>query len=186
MVVAAQMQPIQMNTLRSASLGSSVSRHCHGSFPIHCCESWNRFLLFLLFTLEKSRSYAALRIVYLRFSYATVAAVLLKPLLLHQAIRQARSGFDLRQVQPIRRAGYLRDRKMRRRQCRIQRTPIFRFPSDRTCPITPQDIYREAFNHAFAAHAVESRQEEAAHRIAWAAVKRSYVKVGDNWLARRP
>jgi cation transport regulator len=53
-------------------------------------------------------------------------------------------------------------------------------------PDHAQDIYREPFNHAFAAHAVESRQEEAAHRIAWAAVKRSYVKVGDNWLAGRP
>jgi len=48
------------------------------------------------------------------------------------------------------------------------------------------DIYREAFNHAFAAHAGESRQEEAAHRIAWAAVKRSYVKVGNSWIARHP
>lgn len=30
----------------------------------------------------------------------------------------------------------------------------------------------EAFNHAFAAHSGNPRQEEAAHRIAWAAVKR--------------
>ena len=28
-------------------------------------------------------------------------------------------------------------------------------------------------------NAGEARQEEAAHRIAWAAVKRSYVKVGN-------
>jgi cation transport regulator len=49
-----------------------------------------------------------------------------------------------------------------------------------------QDIYREAFNHAYAAHAGEGRQEEAAHRIAWAAVKRSYVKVGERWVARGP
>jgi hypothetical protein len=27
-------------------------------------------------------------------------------------------------------------------------------------------------------------QEEAARRIAWAAVKRSYVKIGDRWVAR--
>jgi cation transport regulator len=47
------------------------------------------------------------------------------------------------------------------------------------------DIYREAFNHAFAAHALSSRREEAAHRIAWAAVKRSYVKAGDVWVSRR-
>ena len=47
------------------------------------------------------------------------------------------------------------------------------------------DVYREAFNHAYGAHAGESRQEEAAHRIAWAAVKRSYVKAGDNWVPRK-
>ncbi len=49
-----------------------------------------------------------------------------------------------------------------------------------------QDIYREAFNHAYAAHAGDPRQEEAAHRIAWAAVKRSVVKVDGGWMARRP
>ena len=53
-------------------------------------------------------------------------------------------------------------------------------------PEHAQDIYREAFNHAYAAHAGETRQEEAAHRIAWAAVKRSFVKVGDSWMARHP
>ena len=53
-------------------------------------------------------------------------------------------------------------------------------------PEHAQHIYREAFNHAYAAHAGEGRQEEAAHRIAWAAVKRSYVKVGERWVARGP
>lgn len=52
-------------------------------------------------------------------------------------------------------------------------------------PPHAQDIYREAFNHAFAAHAGDPRQEEAAHRIAWAAVKRSYMKVGETWQLRR-
>jgi cation transport regulator len=51
-------------------------------------------------------------------------------------------------------------------------------------PDHAQSIYREAFNHAFAAHAGDPRQEEAAHRIAWAAVKRSYVKAGDTWVPR--
>ncbi len=57
-------------------------------------------------------------------------------------------------------------------------------PIQRHLPPHAQDIYREAFNHAFAAHAGDPRQEEAAHRIAWAAVKRSYVKVGDSWVRR--
>jgi cation transport regulator len=39
-------------------------------------------------------------------------------------------------------------------------------------PPHAQDIYRAAFNHAFAAHAGDVRQEEIAHRTAWAAVKR--------------
>jgi cation transport regulator len=47
-----------------------------------------------------------------------------------------------------------------------------------------QDIYREAFNHAYDAHAGDVRQEEAAHRIAWAAVKRSYIKIGDDWISK--
>ena len=45
-----------------------------------------------------------------------------------------------------------------------------------------QSIFREAFNHAFSAHAGDPRQEEAAHRIAWAAVKRSYLKVDGKWV----
>jgi cation transport regulator len=51
-------------------------------------------------------------------------------------------------------------------------------------PAHAQDIYRAAFNHAFAAHAGDPRQEEASHRIAWAAVKRSYVKRGNDWVTR--
>lgn len=51
-------------------------------------------------------------------------------------------------------------------------------------PEHAQDIYREAFNHAYGAHSGDPRQEEAAHRIAWAAVKRSYAKEGDLWVAR--
>jgi len=50
-------------------------------------------------------------------------------------------------------------------------------------PQHAQDIYREAFNHAFEAHTGDPRQEEASHRIAWAAVKRSYVKIGGTWAA---
>jgi cation transport regulator len=54
----------------------------------------------------------------------------------------------------------------------------------RHLPDHAQDIYRAAFNHAFAAHDGDPRQEEAAHRIAWAAVKRAFVKVEDEWVAR--
>ena len=52
-------------------------------------------------------------------------------------------------------------------------------------PAHAQDIYREAFNHSFDSHAGDARQEEIAHRTAWAAVKRSYVKVGEMWEPSR-
>jgi len=58
-------------------------------------------------------------------------------------------------------------------------------PVRHVLPEHAQSIYREAFNHAFAAHGGEARQEERSHRIAWAAVKRSYEKVGDRWEERR-
>ena len=51
-------------------------------------------------------------------------------------------------------------------------------------PEHAQGIYREAFNHAYAAHSGESGQEKRSHMIAWAAVKRSYVKEGDTWVPR--
>jgi cation transport regulator len=51
-------------------------------------------------------------------------------------------------------------------------------------PPHAQAIYREAFNHAYDAHKNDPRQEEASHRIAWAAVKRLYVKSGDAWIPR--
>lgn len=51
-------------------------------------------------------------------------------------------------------------------------------------PEGAQDIYRAAFNSAFESYSDDPRQEEIAHRIAWAAVKRSYVKRGEVWIRR--
>jgi len=51
-------------------------------------------------------------------------------------------------------------------------------------PDHAQDIYREAFNHAWEEYANDARHEEIAHRVAWAAVKRDYEKVGDEWVPR--
>lgn len=52
-------------------------------------------------------------------------------------------------------------------------------------PAHAQDIYREAFNHAYAAHAGEIDREKRSHMIAWAAVKRSYEKADDAWVPRQ-
>jgi cation transport regulator len=43
------------------------------------------------------------------------------------------------------------------------------------------DIYREAFNHAWQRYRGD---EPTAHRIAWSAVKRLYVKRGGSWVLR--
>ena len=51
-------------------------------------------------------------------------------------------------------------------------------------PPHAQDIYRSAFNHAFEAHVADPRREEAAHRIAWAAVKRAYFKDDGIWVKK--
>jgi cation transport regulator len=48
-------------------------------------------------------------------------------------------------------------------------------------PAHAQDIYREAFNHAWQQY---GGNEATAHRVAWAAVKRLYVKKGGYWIAR--
>jgi cation transport regulator len=57
-------------------------------------------------------------------------------------------------------------------------------------PHHAQDIYREAFNSAFAEYADpaerrgDASQEEVAHKVAWAAVKKKYEKVGEEWKAK--
>lgn len=61
----------------------------------------------------------------------------------------------------------------------------------RVLPAHAQDIYREAFNHAWQEYAnPEERrdnasQEETAHKVAWAAVKRKYEKTEDRWTAKK-
>ena len=50
-------------------------------------------------------------------------------------------------------------------------------------PPHAQDIFRAAFNSAYDDYRGDPRQEEIAFRIAWAAVKRSYHKVGERWLS---
>ncbi len=48
-------------------------------------------------------------------------------------------------------------------------------------PSHAQDIFREAFNHAFAQHPGD---EATVFRIAWGAVKRRYEKVGSEWVPK--
>jgi cation transport regulator len=52
-------------------------------------------------------------------------------------------------------------------------------------PIHAQEIYRAAFNNAWEEYADRGRvREQIAHRVAWAAVKRLYVKQRDEWIPR--
>lgn len=52
-------------------------------------------------------------------------------------------------------------------------------------PHHAQEIFRAAFNNAWVEYGSKGEDpEEAANRVAWAAVKRKYVKNGDVWVAR--
>jgi cation transport regulator len=51
-------------------------------------------------------------------------------------------------------------------------------------PKHAQDIYRAAFNNAFDSYRRSTRREQIAHRVAWAAVKKVYVKRGGVWAER--
>ncbi|WP_315766865.1 MULTISPECIES: ChaB family protein [unclassified Bradyrhizobium] len=53
-------------------------------------------------------------------------------------------------------------------------------------PVHAQEIYRAAFNNAWTQYAARGQlqRERIAHRVAWAAVKHKYEKVGDAWLSR--
>ncbi|SJZ71723.1 cation transport regulator [Enhydrobacter aerosaccus] len=46
-------------------------------------------------------------------------------------------------------------------------------------PLAAQEIYREAFNHAWLTYAYRSNREQICHRVAWAAVKRAFHKEED-------
>jgi cation transport regulator len=50
-------------------------------------------------------------------------------------------------------------------------------------PEHAQDIFRKAFNNAWRTYSTREprRREEIAHRVAWAAVKKRYRKVGQDW-----
>lgn len=50
-------------------------------------------------------------------------------------------------------------------------------------PLHAQEIYRAAFNSAFAEYS-GPEQESTAHRVAWAAVKKRYRKDGERWVPR--
>jgi cation transport regulator len=60
-------------------------------------------------------------------------------------------------------------------------------PSLRHLPPHAQQIFRAAFNSAWESYADRGpqRQEETAFRVAWAAVKRRYRKIGNNWIERQ-
>lgn len=58
-------------------------------------------------------------------------------------------------------------------------------------PEHAQDIYREAYNHAWKQYddPKERRgnesQEEVSHKVAWSAVKQKYKKQGDKWVTSK-
>jgi cation transport regulator len=53
-------------------------------------------------------------------------------------------------------------------------------------PAHAQEIFRAAFNNAWATYTMSSSHEREGlcHRIAWSAVKKKYRKLGDSWVSR--
>jgi cation transport regulator len=57
-------------------------------------------------------------------------------------------------------------------------------------PVHAQDIYRSAFNNAWKEYNLASKrrsnasQEEVSFRVAWAAVKSKYEKIGGRWTPK--
>jgi cation transport regulator len=53
-------------------------------------------------------------------------------------------------------------------------------------PWHAQEIFRAAFNAAWQSYANRGpeAQEEIAHRVAWAAVKKRYRKLGERWVEK--
>lgn len=49
-------------------------------------------------------------------------------------------------------------------------------------PERGRTIYREAFNGAWRQYTRNPRREEISHRVAWAAVKKQFRKIGAEWL----
>lgn len=53
-------------------------------------------------------------------------------------------------------------------------------------PAPAQLVYRRTYNNAWTTYRNEPRREEICHRVAWAAVKRSYRKADHDWVAIAP
>lgn len=51
-------------------------------------------------------------------------------------------------------------------------------------PHHAQEIYLAAFNNAWEEYAAREDREIVAHKVAWAAVKRTYRKEGDTWVRK--
>jgi cation transport regulator len=59
-------------------------------------------------------------------------------------------------------------------------------PAMHRLPQHAQEIFRSAFNDAWQSYANQGseKQEEIAHRVAWAAVKKRYRKIGAFWIKK--
>ena len=51
-------------------------------------------------------------------------------------------------------------------------------------PHHAQEIYLAAFNNAWEEYAEREDREMVAHRVAWSAAKKQYVKVGKEWVEK--
>ena len=63
-------------------------------------------------------------------------------------------------------------------------------PVKKSLPDHAKEIYKDAYNHAWEEYSDPAKrrkgasQEKTAHRVAWAAVKKVYEKIGDSWVKK--
>ena len=51
-------------------------------------------------------------------------------------------------------------------------------------PKHAQEIYMEVYNNAWDQYADRKDREAVAHKVAWSAVKKQYMKEGDKWVKK--
>lgn len=71
-------------------------------------------------------------------------------------------------------------------ETRLPYTDISELPASvrHHLPEHAQEIYLATFNNAWREYADRPDHEAIAHKVAWAAVKREYAKVGSEWVKK--
>ena len=109
---------------------------------------------------------------------------------IEDACRDIESRLDERNASDLQRNRRLARCRRRHRlgrqskPCRIERTMIFPSRCRAICRLMRRTFIARRSTMPLRRTPVIHARKEAAHRIAWGAVKRSYVKIGNRWVSR--